>query len=58
MGVSPVGASRHLRQELEPTHWWEVGALTTAPPACSYCSLDKPTNAGQLYYSILIILFP
>ena len=59
MGVSPVGVSRHLRLETEPTHWSEVGALNTAPTLFAIVhSLDKPTNAGQLNFSILIILFP
>ena len=59
MGVSPVGASRHLRLETEPTHWWEVGAVTAAPPACSLLSIcwTNQQNVGQLYFSILIILF-
>ena len=57
MGVSPVGALRHLRLETEPTHWWEVGALTNCTTGLLPIVhlLDKPTNAGQLYFSILII---
>ena len=46
MGVSPMGALRHLRLETEPTHWWEVGALNTAPTLFPIVHLlDKPTNA-------------
>ena len=59
MGVSLVAASRHLRLETQLTHWWEVGALTTAPPLFPNVHLlDKPKTGGQLYFPILIILFP
>ena len=44
MGVSPVGASRHLRLETEPTHWWEVGALNTAPTLFAIVYFFGQTN--------------